>query len=381
MTGVILAGAHGHGRRHLDNLRRAAATGTVRLAGVCDLRPVDEASLTGFDPAPEQSPDLPGLIDRTGAEIVIVATPIPTHADLTLAAVARGAHVLLEKPPAATYADFERIAAGVRDAGRACQIGFQSLGSEAIPAVRALIADGAIGRVRGIGAAGAWQRTSAYFARAPWAGRRRVDGTDVVDGALTNPFAHALATALAVDGAEGPDDVADVELELFHAFPIESDDTSCLRLRTSHGTVVTVAVTLCAPRRNEPYLIVHGDEGRVVLTYTRDEVRLERPGRDPLVSVHPRTDLLDNLLAHVRGGAGLLVPPQRTAAFMRVLDAVRTAPDPLPIPDGRQRVSDVDGVRHRELPGIEALVAASAERLALFSELDAAWAVREEVAG
>ncbi|MBX6768964.1 MAG: gfo/Idh/MocA family oxidoreductase, partial [Actinomadura rubrobrunea] len=268
----------------------------------------------------------------------------------------------------------------VRTAGRACQIGFQSLGSAAVPAVRALIADGAIGRVRGIGAAGAWRRTSAYYARAAWAGRRRVDGVDVVDGALTNPFAHAVATALAVDGAEGPGDVADVELELFHAFPIESDDTSCLRLRTAHGTVITVAVSLCAPKRNEPYLVVHGEGGRIVLTYTRDEVRLERPGRDPLVSVHPRTDLLENLIAHVRGGAGLLVPPERTAAFMRVLDAVRVAPDPLPIPDDRQRIRRVDGEEHRELPGIEALVAAGAERLALFSELGAAWALREEVA-
>ncbi|MFC7729101.1 Gfo/Idh/MocA family oxidoreductase [Actinomadura keratinilytica] len=203
----------------------------------------------------------------------------------------------------------------------------------------------------------------------------------MVDGALTNPFAHALATALAVDGSEGPDDVGGVELELFHAFPIESDDTSCLRLRTARGTAVTVAVTLCAPRRNEPYLIVHGEKGRIVLTYTRDEVRLERPGRDPVVSVHPRTDLLDNLLAHVRGDAGLLVPPERTAAFMRVLDAVRTAPDPLPIPDGLQRVTSADGEQRRELPGVEALVAASAERLALFSELGAPWAVREEVPG
>ncbi|MBX6770014.1 MAG: Gfo/Idh/MocA family oxidoreductase, partial [Actinomadura rubrobrunea] len=143
MIRVVLAGAHGHGRWHLDNLRRLAAAGAVRLVGICDLRPVDAASLAGFDPAPAQSPDLPALIDRTGAEIVIVATPIPTHAELTLAAAEHGAHVLLEKPPAASYADFERIAAGVRTAGRACQIGFQSLGSAAVPAVRALIADGA----------------------------------------------------------------------------------------------------------------------------------------------------------------------------------------------------------------------------------------------
>ena len=124
---------------------------------------------------------------------------------------------------------------------------------------------------------------------------------DVVDGALTNPFAHALATALAIDGSEGAEDVGDLELELFHAFPIESDDTSCLRLRTARGTVVTVAVSLCAPKRNEPYVVVHGDEGRITFTYTRDEVRLDREGHTTTL-LYPRTDLLEDLLAVLRDG-------------------------------------------------------------------------------
>ncbi|WP_225993099.1 Gfo/Idh/MocA family protein [Actinomadura rudentiformis] len=379
---VVLVGGHGHGRWHLDNLRRLTGTGLVRLAGICDLSPVGAEALAGLG-EPEQGPDLAALLDRTGAEIAIVATPIHTHEDLTLAAVASGAHVLLEKPPAATYAGFERTLAGVREAGRACQVGFQSLGSAAIPAIRTLVDEGAIGRVRGIGVAGAWFRDSSYFARSPWAGRRRVDGTDVVDGALTNPFAHALATALAIDGSEGPGSVGDgggdIEVELFHAFPIESDDTGCLRMTTARGTVVSVAVSLCAPKRNEPYVVVHGERGRITFTYTLDRVVLERDGVTETLD-HSRTDLLENLVAHVRGTADLLVPLHRTAAFMRAVEAVRVAAEPLPIPEEAQEVTVVDGVTRRVLPGIEDQVAASAERLALFSELDLPWATRKELA-
>lgn len=94
---------------------------------------------------------------------------------------------MLEKPPAATFADFERMVTGVRVAGIACQVGFQSFGSHAVPAIRALVDSGAIGAVRGIGAAGAWVRDDAYYHRAPWAGRRRIGTADVVDGVLTNP--------------------------------------------------------------------------------------------------------------------------------------------------------------------------------------------------
>ncbi len=105
-----------------------------------------------------------------------------------------------------------------------------------------------MGEIVGIGAAGAWQRDASYYARAPWAGRRGLGGVPVVDGALTNPFAHATATALALDGDTGADGLREVGVELFRANPIEADDTSCLRLVTARDTTITVAVTLCATR-------------------------------------------------------------------------------------------------------------------------------------
>ncbi|GAA2892187.1 hypothetical protein GCM10010517_56670 [Streptosporangium fragile] len=354
---VVLAGAHGHGWWHLANLRRLSAAGLVELAGVCDVRPVD-----GLPAGVEFSDDgdLAGLIKRVRAEVTILCTPIHTHADLAEQALHAGSHILLEKPPAATYADYERIAATVRETGLACQVGFQSLGSAAVPAIRKMVADGAIGKVTGIGAAGAWERPYSYYSRVPWAGRREIGGVPVVDGVLTNPLAHATATALAVSGAE----VADVEVELYRANEIEADDTSCARMRMDDGTTVTVAVSLCADRRHEPYLIVHGETGRIRLTYTEDRVEF-----DGTSVVHPRTDLLENLVAHLRRGTGLLVPLERTAGFMRVLEAVRLAPAPRRIPDLFQEI----GEEHRVLPRIAEVTATSAERLALFSELRVPW--------
>ncbi|KIH98842.1 oxidoreductase [Streptomonospora alba] len=370
---VVLAGAHGHGRSHLRNIGGLAEEGLVRLAGVCDRTPLPESDLAAH-PGAEQDTDLDALLRRTGAAVTILCTPIHTHLALARTALDAGSHLLLEKPPTATAAEFHALREAVAASGPACQIGFQSLGSGAIEAVRSLIADGAVGEVRGIGGAGTWVRTSHYYARAEWAGRRSLGGVDVVDGALTNPFAHAVATALAVAGAQR--EVADdIELELFHAHDIESDDTSCLRLHTPGGVPISIAVTLCAATSRPPRLVVHGDAGRITLFYTLDEVRLERPGAEPRTSVHPRTDLLRNLVDHVRGDAPLLVPPEETAGFMAVLDAVRRAPDPVPIPAGMQRVTSADDGVHRVVDGVDDLVALSAERVALFSELAAPWAV------
>ncbi|MER7175791.1 Gfo/Idh/MocA family protein [Streptomyces mesophilus] len=367
---VVLAGARGHGAWHLRNVRRLAERGLVELVGVCDTMPLTSGELEGFDGV-RQDTDLAALLDATGAQLAILCTPIPTHAELALTAARRGVHLLLEKPPAASFADFRRIQDGVREAGVACQIGFQSLGSRAVPAIRALLAAGELGEVTGIGAAGNWCRDEAYWQRARWAGRRRLDGVDVIDGVLTNPLAHALATALALDGSTLAEDVAGVETELFHAYGIEADDTSCLRLTTARGRRITVAATLCAERTAEPYVMVHCTRGRVTLYYREDLVLLQRPGCGPEEIHYGRTDLLENLVEHLTDGTELLVPPERAGAFMRALEVIRLAPAPTQLPASAWRFAP-DG--RRVVPGIDALTAESAERLALYSELGADWA-------
>ncbi|MFD9747556.1 Gfo/Idh/MocA family protein [[Kitasatospora] papulosa] len=379
---LVLAGARGHGRWHLANIRRLQHQGLVRLAGICELTPLTDDELDLFaGEMPEQSSDFAALLDSTGARVAVVCTPIPTHTALALTAAARGVHLLLEKPPAATWADYARMADGVREAGVACQIGFQSFGSHAVPAVKELIGDGAIGSVRGVGAAGAWVRDDAYFRRAPWAGRRRLNGTDVVDGVLTNPLAHAVATALELAGRGTAEDVRSIETELFRAHDIESDDTSCVRITTTDGMPVTVAVTLCAEEAGEPYVVVHGDRGRVTFWYKQDRVLVQRAGHGPEEAVHGRTDLLENLVDHLEHGTALLVPPERTGAFMRVLEAVRTAPEPAALPPTAWHTRPADrgdGVR-RVVHGIDGTVAAAADTLTLFSELGASWARPSEV--
>ncbi|MEU7421646.1 Gfo/Idh/MocA family protein [Streptomyces antibioticus] len=369
---VVLAGARGHGRWHLDNIRRLQDRGIVRLAGVCELTPLAPDEIPEGLGVPAQSADLGALLDATGARIAVLCTPIPTHTDLALTAAARGAHLLLEKPPAPSWAEFRRMADGVATAGVGCQIGFQSLGSHALPAIRELLGDGAIGEVTGVGGAGAWARPEFYYRRAPWAGRRRLNGVDVIDGALTNPLAHAVATALTLAGATRAEDVTAIETELAHANAIESDDTSCVRITTADGLPVVVAATLCAEDPDEPYVVVHGSRGRITLWYKRDRVLLQRAGHGPEEREYGRTDLLENLAAHLTDGGDLLVPPAATEAFMRVVEAVRVAPDPVRLPGTAWHPAD--GGARRVVPGIDGLVAAAADGLALYSELGAPWA-------
>jgi predicted dehydrogenase len=381
---VLLVGAHGFGKQHLAGLRRLARAGKARLVGVCDLRPLSEEQLSGFGGVggagcrpPEQGTDLAELLRSTRPAVTVIATPIHTHAAMAQLAAAHGSHLLLEKPPAASWEDFERTRLAVRKAGRVCQVGFQSIGSPAMTAVRRMIDDGVIGNLQGIGGAANWQRTADYYERAEWAGRRRTDdGRDVVDGALTNPLAHAVAGALWLDGSTGPDAVDSVELELFRANPIECDDTSVARIRTTRGTVLTIAATLCAPGTEEPFLLVQGDGGTITYWYGRHRVRVARPGHQAVVTEYEPADPLENLINHLVSGERLRGPLAETAAFTRVLEAVRVAPEPLEIPAEFREVRGTGGERHTVVAGVTDVVTGAAEKLALFSELGAAWALQ-----
>lgn len=374
---IVLAGARGHGRWHLDNIRRLQDKGIVRLAGICELTPLTADELPDGLGTPEQSADFGALLDSTGARIAVVCTPIPTHTDLALTAARRGVHLLLEKPPAPSYAEFRRMADGVAEEGVVCQIGFQSLGSHAVPAILGMITEGAVGEVVGVGGAGTWVRAEAYYRRAPWAGKRRLNGVDVIDGVLTNPLAHAVATALALNGTPHAEDVTGIELELLRANDIESDDTSCVRVTTAQGRQVTVAATLCAEQDDEPYVVVHGTRGRITFWYKQDRVLLQRADHGPEEYEYGRTDLLENLVDHLTDGVDLLVAPDATGAFMKVVEAIRQAPDPAPLPPGAWHLVPDEG--RRVVPGIDGLVAAAADTLSLYSELGAAWAPPKEV--
>ncbi|WP_455835353.1 Gfo/Idh/MocA family protein [Pseudarthrobacter siccitolerans] len=368
---VALVGVHGFGAHHLRNLERLQAAGVVDLVAVADPNPPAPGSV------PETThvfPALPDLLAETGGlDLIIVATPIQTHAPLGLAALATAADLYLEKPPVASLADFNRLCDAAAASGRSVQIGFQSLGSHALTAIERLLADGTIGTLQGISATGRWVRDRAYYKRSRWAGKRVIDGVDVVDGVATNPLAHAVATALRIAGARTTADIASLETELYRANQIESDDTSVIRIRTSSGVPITCALTLCATESVEPYVTLQGSAGTAVFHYTEDRLTVEAAaGRTE--QVFGRDDLTENLLAHRRSGAALLSPLLDSGAFMLVLEAIRTAPLPAPIDGKYVRWEGAEEAAHAVVVDIEDALERAAGRHATFSELGLPWA-------
>jgi predicted dehydrogenase len=393
---VAVVGVHGHGGSHLRTVADLETRGLARLSAVVDPREPEDAPAPWF----ANLGDLLSAGADALPDVVVLATPIHTHLPLARAAMEAGIDVLLEKPTAASLAEHTELVAATERTGRLCQVGFQTFGSHALPAVADMIARGEIGQVTGIGAVGTWVRTAAYWARSPWAGRRRMGDRAVVDGVVTNPLAHAVATALWVGGARSGTDIAYVNTDLWRANPIEADDTSSLRAVGTDGTRYGFGLTLCAAERTPARVIVRGTDGEIELEYEHDLVRL-RTGRVVAEKQYERTGLLENLLqarAAAGSGAGsgtgsvaraamvagdgvtagrsghrLLCDVRDTGAFMQVLEAVRTAPDPTPIGDGFLDWVDSDDARHPVVHDVDAWCERAAREQRTFTELGAPW--------
>ena len=370
---VALVGVHGFGTHHLHNLERLQAAGVVELVAVADPQPPAPGAI------PATAAVFPGLAELLAAtqdlELIIVATPIQTHAPLGLAALTTNADLYLEKPPVASLADFNTLCDAAEASGRSVQIGFQSLGSHALAAIEELLASGTIGTLQGISATGRWVRDRAHYKRSRWAGKRSIDGIDVVDGVATNPLAHAVATALRIAGARTVDDVASVETDLYRANDIESDDTSVIRIRTAAGLPVTCALTICATESVEPYVTLQGSLGEAVFHYTEDRLTVTTLAGQT-EQVLGRDDHTENLLAHRREGRALISPLLDSGAFMLVLEAIRTAPLPALI-DGAYVQWEGDGESaHAVVVGIEDALDRATREHATFRELGLPWALQ-----
>ena len=95
--------------------------------------------------------DWRALIARDDIDLIDICTPGDSHAEIAIAALKAGKHVLCEKPLANTVAEAEAMAAAAAEAaerGVFAMVGFTNRRVPAIALARQLIADGRLGTIR-----------------------------------------------------------------------------------------------------------------------------------------------------------------------------------------------------------------------------------------
>ncbi|KOT41589.1 dehydrogenase [Streptomyces caelestis] len=99
----------------------------------------------------ETETDWRALVERDDVDLVDVCTPGDSHAEIALAALAAGKHVLCEKPLANTVAEAEAMARAAEEAqarGQLAMVGFNYRRVPATALARRMVAEGRIGALR-----------------------------------------------------------------------------------------------------------------------------------------------------------------------------------------------------------------------------------------
>lgn len=112
-TGGIARGAH---------IRTIQALDLGPITAVCDTDPEALAAGQRMAAAESATADYHELVARADVDAVVICTPNDTHADIAVAALAAGKHVLCEKPMATTGRDCDRMTDAALRAGRVLQI-------------------------------------------------------------------------------------------------------------------------------------------------------------------------------------------------------------------------------------------------------------------
>ncbi|HEU5430420.1 MAG TPA: Gfo/Idh/MocA family oxidoreductase, partial [Thermomicrobiales bacterium] len=146
---LIQIGAGGFGRSWAELAARAPE---VELVAVVDPDAAARAwagAALGLPPAAVVAAPDEAFV-RFDADAVLIVTPPPTHHPLTLAALAAGRHVLLEKPLATSLAEAREMIAVADRAGRMLMVSQNYRVRPAARAAREIVRSGALGDLAAI---------------------------------------------------------------------------------------------------------------------------------------------------------------------------------------------------------------------------------------
>ena len=224
--------------------------------------------------------DWRALIGRDDVQLVDICTPGDTHAEIAIAALDAGKHVLCEKPLASTLAEAEAMAGAAAAAARngvRAMVGFNYRRVPAVALARRLVEDGRIGTLRHVRASYLQDWLADAAVPLTWRLQRERAGS----GALGDIGAHAIDLAQylsgeSLTGVSGLMAAFVTERSVAGAdpgaekAPVTVDDAALFMGRLPSGAVALFEATrFAAGRKNALTIELNGDLGSLAFDLER----------------------------------------------------------------------------------------------------------------
>lgn len=251
MTDTLRFGLIGCGRvapRHAESVTQAPDATLVAVADVRASRA--ERFAKEYRAAPYT--DYRRLLERPDIDVVSICTPSGLHADMAIAAMQAGKHVVVEKPMALSLADADRMLQAAAETGRKLCVVLQNRYNPPMQDLRRVVDSGRLGRLLLGSATVRWYRPQEYY-EDEWHGTWAMDG-----GALMNQSIHHIDALQWLMGA--PASVFAYTATLAHR--MEAEDVGVAVIRFRSGALGTVeGSTITYPENLEGSVAVFGERG------------------------------------------------------------------------------------------------------------------------
>ncbi len=244
----------GMGRHHCKAIQAAPG---ARLVAVCD---VDEERLrpAAQDYGCRAYSRVEELLGDSEVEVVNIATPSGTHAQIGALAARAGKHLIVEKPADILAERIEALLAAARQHRVKVAGIFQSRFDPLNIRIRQAIQQGRLGRLIGVHGHLPWYRAQAYYEgrHGAWKGTWDMDG----GGSLMNQGVHTVDL---LQWLAGP---VEAVMGMFGVFAhrIEAEDQTVALLRFANGALGTLYTTTCCYPGFNQRMTLYGSRGTII---------------------------------------------------------------------------------------------------------------------
>lgn len=236
--------------RHAESIAALTETTLVAVADVVESRAQHFATKFGA----EAHTDWRVVLDRPDVDVIHITTPSGMHAEMAIAALQAGKHVIVEKPVALSLADADRMIAAEQASGKKLCVMLQNRFNQPMRELKALVDSGKLGRIHLGAATVRWYRPQEYY-NDGWHGTWAMDG-----GALMNQSVHHIDALQWLMGE--PESVFAQTATRIHQ--MEAEDVGVAVVRFRGGALATIeGSTITWPENLEGSVALFGDKGSV----------------------------------------------------------------------------------------------------------------------
>lgn len=324
-------------KNHFDAFQ--AHSKDAELVAVCDTDP-RALEMAAQSQKVEGYSDLNQLLDRSNADVVVLATPSGLHSQQAIQTARAGKHIVTEKPMATRWADGLRMVEACDTAGVRLFVVKQNRLNPTLQLLKRAVQQRRFGKIYMCTVNVFWSRPQDYYDSAKWRGTWEFDG-----GALMNQASHYIDL---MDWVVGPIESVHATIGTL-ARNIEVEDTAVMAVRWRSGALGSANVTMLTYKQNfEGSFTVLGDQGSVRIggvalneikhwefsDSTEDDKKIKEANYQ-ITSVYGKghTPLYTNIIQTLRGEAeaitdgreGLRSLELLTAAYKSARDSRRIA--------------------------------------------------------